>query len=259
MLLESPAFPSIVRSDPDQCWQGFIVEAKINVADHSLIVIGTREGRDTQGVHLDISALEIDPKKDAPFRFMIGKAYAPSHTTVRATGGGVYLEHSTLKGHGIGNLVLNESVGWIIRNFEASKNVVPMTIVRDPDQTDRQWLNKFDKLTDFYGRFGFTWPNPPVENGTRSFSSNPLTVSSLKVWPLENLLQIRKVNLPEVLRVYLARIQEDARIDKDRTIADLRQLLREERERVRDRISRRWLVALPLTMAVGFWVGHALQ
>jgi hypothetical protein len=151
---------------------------------------------------------------------------------VKITTGDVMIHRPELRGRGLGYLVLNASIDWA-RLHHPDAGVEPITVVRPVASSDEEWLVEFEKLAAFYGRFGFLWRSPPVENERRHYPSDPITVSALRPVQEGDLPLIRRIDMPASLTRILDRLHQGVE-DRDRLDA-LGKALRSQREK--------WLLA----------------
>lgn len=198
-------FPSPREWTKPYSWTFFEVGKR---SESFLLAIGTLELEGGATRRLDVLALDVTRREWHGRRLMIGEGRR-SHSGVKVTPGDVLVHHCKMRGRGIGTLVFNVVTAWAQRTYPGL-SVDPITLVRPADG------NAFDQLTRFYGRFGFEWDRP-AGDWHRHFASKPMTVEALRQYPVEELHDVRRIEMPEALTLILDRLTE---ADDDRRRLD---------------------------------------
>ncbi|MHA0337214.1 hypothetical protein [Sphingomonas aquatilis] len=256
--------PSVGSSATPYKWEVFEVTAKDG--KRYVVSIGSYDcnvgGGGPKRIEILVANNHTQPRNTHPA--MIGGGYK-QHGSVRVTPGGVYLDVTHLKYLGIGSLVFNIVVEWAKRTYPGL-DVVPIRIVpQDPESESwAEFEKRRDALIQFYGRFGFTWQNPPVADGEGAYPSNPMTESALKLYPEQSLTRVRRLNVPGTLDVlfdYAKRM-----IELERTLESKSTTITNMERKLASRIApwsalgrRLNILFLPLLFIVGVafgrWIG----
>jgi len=258
------ALPSVRTTSKPYKWEVFEVTAKDG--RKYVVSIGSYESDPGAGGPTAIDVLVANnhshPRNPRPA--MIGGG-SKELARVKVTPGGVYLDVPHLKFHGIGSIVFNIVVAWAKRTFP-SIGVVPIRIVRqDPkSESPKEFEARRDALIKFYGRFGFTWPTPLIEDEGGGFSSQDMTEEDLRVYPEARLTRIRRLDLPSALDVLFddanALIDAQAELEAgSKKLAHTRALLTSRRDPWNVVGRRLNFIMLPILfvcgVAIGRWIG----
>lgn len=136
------------------------------------------------------------------------------------------------RARGLGYLVLNASIEWEPL-YHLDAEVEPITVVRSVASSEEEWLIEFEKLAAFYGRFGFRWRSPSVENDRSHYLSEPITLSAMRPVQEGDLPLIRRTDMPASLTRILDRLHQG--VDDRERLDALGKALRSQREK--------WLLA----------------
>jgi len=212
-------FPTPGEHDEPYSWSLF----EVGPQPHGcLIAIGTLEEEGGKNREVKVRVLDLT-ERSWHRRQVMNSLGRFTGSGVQLTDGFVEVIHPNLRGLGVGTLVFNVVTAWAQRTFPG-REVNPITLVRPANGTE------FDRLTRFYGRFGFMWDRP-ADGWSRHFASKPMTVDALKQYPEELLSDVRRVDLTAGLTAMLDRMLE---ADDDRRMIDgLRIQLADRRDRWR--------------------------
>lgn len=223
-LLEPPG-----RWTPPFAWTFFeLLEKKGGRSGRTLIALGTMEVPSELGPKHVARVVDVGETSPQLPHVMTGEGRVVRPGRVKITTGDVMIHRPELRGRGLGYLVLNASIEWA-RLHHPDAEVEPITVVRPVASSDEEWLTEFEKLTAFYGRFGFRWRSPPVEVDRRHYPSELITVSELSPVQEGDLPLIRRIDMPASLTRILDRLHQGAE-DQDRLEA-LGKALRSQREK----------------------------
>lgn len=236
-------FPTLGEHDEPYSWSLFEVGTQ---PSGCLIAIGTLE--EEGGRNRELKVRVVDVTRLGWHRLVMTSLGRFSGSGVKLTDGFVEVIHPRLRAQGIGTLVFNVVTAWAQRTFPGVA-VDPITLVR-PDTAAQ-----FDRLTRFYGRFGFAWDRP-ADGWGRHFPSKPMTVDALKQYPEELLADVRRVDLTAGLTAMIDRMLEAD--DDRRMIAVLRDQLNERRDRWRMIGYRLNLLGYGIAALAGFGAARAL-
>lgn len=207
---DSGLLPSPGKWDLPFDWSIFELSPRKNGRGQpDLIAVGSLERRTDRGLTIDVRVVDLMETQPTIRPVMVGEGAPTSRNRVKLTPGDVLIHRESMRGRGVGILVFNIVTAWAQR-VHPDRHVEPITLVRAKCASEAEWQHEYRKLTEFYGRFGFKWQTPPIENGYNHFPSDPLLVRDLTQVPEADLPQIRRIDLPAATTAMFERLHESA-------------------------------------------------